>query len=329
MPNKKTVIIAGGAGYIGSCTAYILEKSGFEPIILDNFSSSKKSSSPMFPTFEVDLTDFKALNSLMTKIPKAHAIFHFAAKALVPESTERLWDYFHNNINATLNLCETAVRFSIQNFIHSSTCAVYGIPKTLPIREDHSLNPVTPYGHSKVTAESILNQYSVWKRLRVINLRYFNPAGGIPEAGLGEAHNPETHLVPNLVESFINRTEFKIYGNDYPTPDGTCIRDLIHIRDLAKAHLSALEVLETNNEISFENINVGTGRGVSIKEVVETSEKILGKTIQTRFEPRRSGDPAQLISDNSKMKNLFKWTPELSVEEMVKDHLNFIVGENW
>jgi UDP-glucose 4-epimerase len=328
MPNKKTVIIAGGAGYIGSCTAYLLQAAGYEPIIFDNFSTSKKTTTQNFSTFEIDLTDLKALSALMSKIPKVHAIFHFAAKALVPESTERLWDYFHNNLNATLNLCETAERFSISNFIHSSTCAVYGMPKTLPMKENDTLNPVTPYGHSKLAAENILEQYSVWKKLRVINLRYFNPAGAIPEAGLGEAHDPETHLVPNLVKSFIYQLEFKIYGNDYPTPDGTCIRDLIHIRDLAQAHLLALEALETSTDIRFENINVGTGRGVSIKEVIEITERELGKNLQTRFEPRRSGDPAQLIADSSKMKKLFKWSPKLSIEAMVRDHLKFVLGEN-
>lgn len=320
---KKTIIIAGGAGYIGSCTAHVLREAGYHPIIWDNFSTSARPSNPLFPTYEVELTDLTEVHAAITKTPKPFAIFHFAAKALVSESSERIWDYFHNNLLATLNLAEIASKEDIKYFINSSTCAVYGTPKRMPLKESDELSPLTPYGHSKLGAENILEQFSNWKNLRVLNLRYFNPAGAIPEVGLGEQHEPETHLIPNLVKSLISNSPFEIFGSDYPTPDGTCIRDLIHIRDLAKAHLLGLQFLESHPDVKFETLNIGSGLGTSVKQAVTAAEKTLKIRANIAIRPRRPGDPPELVADNSKMKRLFKWSPEQSLETMIEDHATF------
>jgi UDP-glucose-4-epimerase GalE len=324
--DKKTVIVTGGAGYIGSCTAHLLKQEGFNPIAFDNFSTSRKPTHSIFPVWEVDLTDRKQVENACSKLPKVHAVFHFAAKALVPESTEKPWDYFFNNLNATLNMADCAAQFSIPYFIHSSTCAVYGIPDNIPIEESSPLRPETPYGQSKLASENILEQYSKWKQLRVLNLRYFNPAGAFPELGLGELHEPETHLVPNLVKSFSQKTAFQAFGNDYPTSDGTCVRDFIHIKDLARAHILALAYLENSSKTKFDSVNIGKGTGVSVGEAIKAAEQVLGIQGQIKFQPRRAGDPAELVADTKKMTELFKWTPELSLNLMIEDHWKFIQG---
>lgn len=321
---KKVVLISGGGGYIGSCTAYFLALAGYQPVILDNFSSSQRPKKFLFSTFEIDLTQANGLDGLPLEFKKAHAIFHFAAKALVPESTIKVRDYFYNNINATLNLSEFACRFSIPFFIHSSTCAVYGHPKLLPISETAPLNPLTPYGHSKLASENILQQYSQWKDLSVLNLRYFNPAGAIHEANLGELHEPETHLIPNLITSFIKNTSFEIFGNDYSTADGTCIRDYIHIKDLAKAHVLGLQFLESQKPMRFETLNIGSGKGLSVQEAITLTEKVFNQEAKVSISPRRPGDPPILIADNSKMKAWLKWEPEFSAIDMIRDHSDFI-----
>jgi len=323
---KKTIIVTGGAGYIGSSTSWLLEKKGYIPVILDNFSTSKRPQSPSFQTIEIDVTQLGDLHLVFEKLPKIHAIFHFAAKALVPESTEKSWNYFYNNINATLNLAECAIKYSVPYFIHSSTCAVYGHPKEVPIKEESELAPETPYGESKLASEKILKQYSQWKNLSVLNLRYFNPAGAFPGSNCGELHDPETHLIPNLVTSLIRKVPFRAFGDDYPTPDGTCIRDFIHIRDLAQAHLLALEHLEKQPTGTFDCINIGRNRGVSVKEAVLTAEKVLGLKSKVEIHPRRHGDPATLIADTTKMRQKWNWEPEFSLEEMIEDHWNFIQG---
>lgn len=322
--NNKTVIVSGGAGYIGSCTAHSLSEAGFNPIILDNFSTSRRPKKPSFPLFEIDLTNLHDLKQVMMKIARPHAIFHFAAKALVSESTHQPWSYFQNNILATLNLAEVATLFDVPYFIHSSTCAVYGTPQSLPMSETDALNPITPYGHSKLAAENILEQFSKWKNLRLLNLRYFNPAGAVPEVGLGEVHDPETHLIPNLVQSFINNQPFQLFGDDYPTKDGTCVRDLIHIRDLTKAHILGLQYLESHSNIKFETINIGSGQGISVKEAIDAAKKALNVKGQIELKPKRDGDPPELIADNSKMKRLLQWTPEFSLEDMIHDHAKFV-----
>ncbi len=322
--NKKIIVVTGGAGYIGSCTAALIKQKGYEPIIFDNFSTSRRPSHFMDSTFEVDLTQFKEVESLFNKLPPVHAIFHFAAKALVPESTEKIWDYFQNNINATLNMAECATQFAIPHFIHSSTCAVYGNSESLPISESAPLRPETPYGQSKLISENILEQFARWKGLKVLNLRYFNPAGGIPELGLGELHQPETHLIPNLVKHFSQNSLFEVYGNDYPTKDGTCIRDFIHIRDLAMAHLLGLNFLEAQSKPTFETLNIGTGQGISVAQAIEATKKVLGTEGNVEFRSRRPGDPPHLVADTAKMKHILQWTPEFNIDRMIGDHWKFI-----
>lgn len=324
--NRPNIVITGGAGYIGSSTAWLLAQSGYTPIILDNFSTSSRPKKDFFPTIEVDLSRPSETLRTFRSLPKIHAIFHFAAKALVPESTEKAWDYFNNNFNATLNLAECATQFSIPYFIHSSTCAVYGFPGQVPIKENEPLKPETPYGESKLASEGILKQYSKWKGLRVLNLRYFNPAGSIENSNCGELHDPETHLIPNLIMSLMRKKPFKIFGNDYPTPDGTCIRDFIHIKDLAQAHLVALSFLEKQTLGAFECINIGRNKGVSVQEAVQAAEQILNLKSEIQIHPRRQGDPAELVADTTLMKQKFGWQPELNLETMILDHWKFIQG---
>ena len=324
--DKKNIVVTGGTGFIGSSTAWLLAQSGYTPFVLDNFSTSVKPEKSLFNLIEVDLSQPDEVTKAFKKLPQIHAIFHFAAKALVPESTEKTWDYFHNNFNATLNLAEAATQFSVPYFIHSSTCAVYGIPERIPISENSPLKPETPYGESKRASENILQQFSKWKGLSALNLRYFNPAGAITGSKCGELHDPETHLIPNIITSIHQNKPFKIFGNDYSTSDGTCIRDFIHIKDLAQAHLVALSFLETQPQGTFDCINVGKNQGVSVKEAIKTAEKVLGVQCKVEVHPRRHGDPAELIADTTQMKQKLRWQPQLPLEAMIEDHWNFIKG---
>lgn len=318
MKNEPIVVLAGGNGYIGGTTAFALKEAGFLPVIIDNFSTSKKGILKGFEIIEADLTDSSQTLSKLKKIGPISGIIHFAARALVPESFERPGIYFRNNLISTANLAEIAVELGVANFIHSSSCAVYGVPQVTPIPETSLLRASSPYGDTKIMAETLLNRYHQMQKLKVVHLRYFNPAGAWTKYAWGEAHEPETHLVPNLVLAAIQNRVFSIFGNQHSTPDGSCIRDFIHVVDLAEAHVKTLQLLQSEKVMPL-CLNVGRGQGCSVLQVIKTAEEALGKPIQVKIEPPREGDPPQLVADSNLMKKVLNWTPRRDLSEMIQD----------
>lgn len=315
----KIVIVTGGAGYIGSATSFLLKQNGYTPVILDNFSTSKKKSLP-FESHEVDVSNWESVEQTLSRYPHIHGIIHFAALALVGESVEKPLAYFSNNLLSSVVVGEISRKRNIPFVVHSSSCSVYGPPKSVPISETAPFMPLSPYAESKRVNEHIFEQFSRWSKTKFVNLRYFNPAGSLPEAGIGEAHEPETHLIPNVVKAFRAKKPFQLFGDKYDTPDGTCIRDFIHIRDLAEAHVRALKALEATPEKVPTALNVGTGVGTSVKEVAEIAEKTLGGKVLLEICPPRPGDSPKLIADPTLLKKTLSWLPTLPVSQMIKDH---------
>jgi len=305
-----SVLISGGAGYIGSHTAKSLLREGFEPVVYDNFSTGHRWAVKWGPLVEADVCDQSSLKRALKRYGVTAAI-HFAAHAYVGESVRDPRRYFENNVTNSLHLIHSLLDAGIHHVVFSSSCAVYGVPQTLPISESHSKLPVSPYGDSKLFIERVLDWYGRAYDLRWAALRYFNAAGADPAGELGEMHNPETHLIPRLIEAALGRLgSVEIYGADYPTEDGTAVRDYVHVSDLAEAHVAALQHLLSGNE-SF-SANLGTGRGASVREVVTTVEKISGFAIETKLAPRRPGDPAILVADPTSAEKLLGWRPRLS-----------------
>ena len=314
------VLVTGGAGYIGSHTAKALARAGFEPVVFDNFSTGHPWAVKWGPLVEADLSDHGALRHAIRRYGIVAAI-HFAAYAYVGESVREPRKYFQNNITNTLNLMDALLDTDVEHIVFSSSCAVYGVPESLPIFEDQPKLPVNPYGESKLFIERALDWYGRAYDLRWAVLRYFNAAGADPEGELGELHNPETHLLPIVMEAATGKRDaVEIYGVDYPTPDGTCVRDYIHVSDLAEAHVLALQRLLS--EAGSFAINLGTGRGVSVREIVGAVERIVGAPIDARPAPRRPGDPAVLVADPSRAAKLLNWFPKQS-------ELENIVGSAW
>lgn len=323
----RNVIVTGGAGYIGSATCFLLKQNGYTPIVLDNFSTSKKKKEFSYPLHEVDVTNLSAVRSVLTEYRQIHGIIHFAAFALVGESVEKPYTYFSNNILSSLAVGELSREFSIPYVVHSSSCSIYGKPKSVPITESAPFDPLSPYAESKRVNEHIFDQLQKWTKTKFVNLRYFNPAGSMPEAEIGEAHEPETHLIPNVVKAFIENQPFKLYGDKYNTVDGTCIRDFIHVKDLAEAHVRALKALEQNSNNVPSALNVGTGIGTSVKQVTEIAEKTLGGKVKVEICPPRPGDSPELIADPSLLKKTLGWVPTLPVSKMIKDHYDWVVTQ--
>lgn len=305
-----SVLISGGAGYIGSHTAKSLVRAGFEPIVYDNLSTGHRCAVKWGQLVEADVCDQASLKRALKQYGVTAAI-HFAAHAYVGESVCDPRRYFENNVINSLHLIHTLLDAGIHHLVFSSSCAVYGVPQNLPISESHSKLPVSPYGDSKLFIERVLDWYGRAYGLRWAALRYFNAAGADPDGELGEMHNPETHLIPRLIEAALGRLGcVEIYGTDYPTEDGTAVRDYVHVSDLAEAHVAALQHLLSGHE-SF-SANLGTGRGASVQEVVAAVEKISGAAIQAKLAPRRSGDPAILVADPTNAEKLLGWRPTLS-----------------
>ena len=317
---EKAILISGGAGYLGRCTMDVLVKQGYLPVCVDNYSTGHRFESATIPCFETDLSNRSEVESLFQKLPPVVGIFHFAAKALVEESNRYPVMYFENNLLSTLYLAEQASRRKIP-FVHSSSCAVYGMPEQQPITEETPHNPISPYGETKRSAENILRQFSRSQGLRVLNLRYFNPAGWIEGADHGERHEPETHVVPNVVRAGLAGKPVNIFGTDYPTPDGTCIRDFLHVEDLALGHLSALTYLQTQADGFFDAINLGSGKGSSVKEVIDTCGRILGRPVQVIHAARRPGDPAKLVADTTKAQRTLDWHPRHGLEAILRSQI--------
>ncbi|HEV2245456.1 MAG TPA: UDP-glucose 4-epimerase GalE, partial [Terriglobia bacterium] len=289
------VLVTGGAGYIGSQTAKALAQSGHEVVVLDNLSTGHREAVRWGPFIEGDLGD-KELLAEIFKERRIEAVLHFAASLLVGESVRNPQKYFRNNVVNTIRLLDVMKSCGVQHIVFSSSAAVYGNPEKVPIPEDHSKAPVNPYGDSKLCMERAIHWYGQAYGLRGVALRYFNAAGADLEGELGERHDPESHLIPLVVEAALGqRPEVDIYGTDYPTPDGTAIRDYIHVVDLADAHVRALEYLAGGGEST--ELNLGTGEGHSVREVVAGVGKLCGGRVPAKDAPRRAGDPAVLVAD--------------------------------
>jgi UDP-glucose 4-epimerase len=298
----KKILVTGGAGYIGSICVEELIDRGFEVSVYDNLSEGHaKAVDSRADFFQGDLADRSVLRHAFGEV-KPDAVMHFAANALVGESMQNPSKYFRNNVASGINLLDMAVEFSVKKFVFSSTCATFGIPERMPIDESLPQRPINPYGESKLMFETVLRWYREIHSLSFIALRYFNAAGA--SVRFGEDHRIETHLIPNVLKVALGQREsVDIYGTDYPTPDGTCIRDYIHIRDLAQAHILAVQ----SDKSDFYNL--GTGGGTSVREVIDACKKITGRDIKAVEKPRRAGDPPRLIAASDKIRSELGWTP--------------------
>ncbi len=317
---EKVVLITGGAGYIGSHVVKELRKKGYRPLVYDNLSTGHRWAMRQDELIEGDLEDQDRVEEILHK-EEPLAVMHFAASAVVGESIERPELYFRNNVINSLNLLEAMLAEEVKYFIFSSSAAVYGDPNEVPIAEDHPLAPVNPYGEGKVFVERALRWYEQAHGLKHISLRYFNAAGADPEGELGEAHNPETHLIPRVLDVAAGKMPFiEIYGIDYDTPDGTCIRDYIHVSDLARAHILALEALL--NGSASQVYNLGNQRGFSVKEVVDVVRAVTNHPIPVRESARRQGDPPVLVASSERIKKELGWEPRYN-------NLKIIVETAW
>ena len=316
------VLVTGGAGYIGSHTAKTLAEAGLEPVVLDNLQRGHREAVRWGPLIEADVGDRRALDLVFTKYP-IEAVLHFAAFAYVGESMQSPELYFRNNVVNTLGLLEAMRDRGVRKMVFSSTCATYGNPEQIPITESHPQRPVNPYGESKLMVERLLHWWGSIYGLRSVALRYFNAAGADPQGELGENHEPETHLIPVAISAAMGLSKaLEIYGTDYATPDGTAIRDYLHVTDLSVAHLAALRYLEGGGTTTA--MNLGTGRGHSVREVTSMVERVSGRKVPVREIGRRAGDPASLVADAAKAGELLKWSPRHSaLEEIVQTAWNW------
>lgn len=309
------VLVTGGAGYIGSHTAKALHRAGFTPIVLDNLSMGHAWAVKWGPLVQADLADREALLSAM-RAHRVEAVIHFAASAYVGESMQNPAKYFRNNVTGTLNLLEAMQEAGVRHLVFSSSCATYGIPQELPIPEEHPQQPINPYGESKLMGERLLRWFGECHGLGWVALRYFNAAGADPEGELGEEHEPETHLIPLVIGAALGvRGPVRVFGTDYPTPDGTAIRDYIHVSDLAQAHLRALEYLVQGG--ASQAFNLGTGVGHSVLEVIQTVERLGGRQVPFEEAPRRPGDPPVLVARAQKAASELGWKAQFSPEEII------------
>jgi UDP-glucose 4-epimerase len=319
--DRKTILVTGGAGYIGSHTVKTLEQEGYQVIILDNLVYGHQDLVEGCLEAQLIVGDIKNRHLLDNVFSKYNieAVIHFAAYAYVGESIVNPAKYYNNNVLGTLTLLEAMLAASVKKLVFSSTCATYGIPQQIPIPEDHSQNPINPYGNSKLMVEKILRDYSAAYNFNYVCFRYFNAAGAEPNCLLGEDHQPETHLIPLvLLAALGQRDSISVFGTDYPTPDGTCVRDYIHVSDLAIAHLLGLQYLLNGGK--SEIFNLGNGNGFSVKEIIETARQITGKKIVIKNCDRRPGDPPALIGSYEKAKEILGWQPHFSDLKQIITH---------
>ena len=315
------ILITGGAGYIGSHTVLNFIENNYDILIFDNLENGHiETVNTLLNLGNVqfvkgDLRNINDIEKLFNNY-KIDGVIHFAAFALVEESVKNPSKYYINNIYGTINLLDTMIKHNVKHIVFSSTCATYGEPQYTPIDEKHTQNPINPYGYSKLVVERIMDDYDKAYSLKSIRLRYFNVAGSDEKGRIGEWHEPETHLIPNIIKSAINESKtFNIFGSDYDTKDGTCVRDYVNVLDLAEAHRLAYEYLLKNNKTYV--FNLGTGNGHSVKEVFDACEKVLNKKIPVEIKDRRSGDPAKLYADITKAKEILKWFPTGTLEESI------------
>ncbi|MBW4522427.1 MAG: UDP-glucose 4-epimerase GalE [Scytolyngbya sp. HA4215-MV1] len=308
---EHTILVTGGAGYIGSHAVLALKKAGYSVIVLDNlvYGHRELVEDVLKTELVIGDTNDRTLLDHLFATRQIAAVMHFAAYAYVGESVTDPGKYYRNNVVGTLTLLEAMVAASIKKFVFSSTCATYGIPDLIPIPEHHPQNPINPYGASKLMVEKILADFDVAHELKAVCFRYFNAAGADPDGLLGEDHNPETHLIPLvLLTALGRRDEISIFGTDYPTVDGTCVRDYIHVSDLATAHVLGLEYLLKGGE--SQAFNLGNGLGFSVREVIEAARKITGQVIPVQECDRRPGDPPALVGSSDKARMLLGWQPQ-------------------
>jgi UDP-glucose-4-epimerase GalE len=309
------ILVAGGAGYIGSHTVKALSGEGFDVVIFDDFSTGKRELALGRTVIEGDLMDPAAVR----KAFRSHdfgAVLHFASLAQVGESYREPRMYYRRNLDTSMNLLEAMLEAGVRRFVFSSSAAVYGIPRRLPISEDHPLDPCNPYGMTKYMVERILQDFDRAYGLRFISLRYFNASGADPDGRLGEIHDPETHLIPNILLSILGKKPaMEVFGTDFPTPDGTAVRDYIHVTDLAAAHILALRVLLGDKPSEF--INLGTNLGHSVLEVIRAAERVTGRSVTYRTLPRREGDVPILLASREKAERVLGWAPRLSDIETI------------
>jgi UDP-arabinose 4-epimerase len=311
---RVNILVSGGAGYIGSQTAAAIEKSGHTAIIYDNLSAGHRWAIGSQTLVEADLSDKLSIQRAIKQLD-IEAVIHFAAHTYVGESVRNPRKYFHNNVVNSLNLLDVMLECGVKYIVYSSTCATYGIPEKLPISEEHPQRPVNPYGECKLFIERVLHWYELAYGLRWVALRYFNAAGASGQ--LGECHDPETHLIPLAIEAALTGVPLSVFGTDYPTEDGTAVRDYIHVEDLADAHLSALRYLL--NEGTSRAFNLGTGQGHSVRQVLGTVERVGKMPVPHLAADRRHGDPAVLVADNRAAIELLGWVPQRpSLREIVE-----------
>jgi UDP-glucose-4-epimerase GalE len=304
------VLVTGGAGYIGSHTAKALAQAGIEPVVLDNFEFGHRQAVKWGPVVEAGLADTGALRRLFSQYP-IEAVIHFAAYISVGESVREPGKYFRNNFLNTLNLLDAMREARVGRIVFSSTAAIYGEPVQVPIPEDHPQSPVNPYGHSKLMVERALDAYGQAYGLHSVKLRYFNAAGADPDGELGEDHHPETHLIPLAIHAAMGKgPELQLFGTDYPSPDGTAVRDYIHVSDLAAAHLLAMQYLEQGAESNV--FNLGTGTGFTVRQVLSMVEQVSGYRVPVRVSGRREGDAASLVAQSTKAREVLGWQPRYS-----------------
>jgi UDP-glucose 4-epimerase len=310
------ILVCGGAGYIGSNMTALLAREGHEPVVFDNFSKGHRAAVIDATVVEGDLADYRLLVDTLGKYD-IEAVMHFAALIEAGESVKFPLSFYRNNFCNTENLLRAMAETGVEKLVFSSTAAIYGVPQRIPITEDQPTDPINPYGDSKRAVERMCHFQVQTGKLRLAVLRYFNACGASTDGRLGEDHHPESHLIPLIIQAAMGKREdVKIFGTDYPTPDGTCIRDYIHIEDLCRAHLLALKRLDEHAELAY---NLGNGQGYSVREVIDTVKRVSGRSFKVAEVQRRPGDPPVLTSDASKAKNELGWRPERpQLEEMVE-----------
>jgi UDP-glucose 4-epimerase len=310
------ILVTGGAGYIGSHVVIALQKAGYEVLVLDNLCYGHAEYVSPQQLQRIDLEDRQSLDKLFKSHPTIEAVIHMAAFAYVGESVSNPALYYRNNVYGTLCLLEAMVANGVKNFVFSSTCATYGEPDWVPITEDHPQRPINPYGYTKLVIEQMLRDFDRAYGLRSVAFRYFNAAGADPEGRVGEDHNPETHLIPLVLDVALGRRpHITVFGTDYPTADGTCIRDYIHVADLADAHVLGLKYLQEGGETGA--FNLGNGSGFSVRQVIEMVEKVSGQPVSQQFGSRRPGDPAALIGSADRARSLLGWNPRYADLESI------------
>lgn len=315
---EKTILVTGGAGYIGSHACKALARAGYEPLVYDNLSSGHREFVKWGAFEEGDVRDRSRLQTVIER-HKPSAVMHFAALALVGESMKSPLTYYDVNVSGTIALAAAICSNNIQRWVFSGTCAVYGSPDTIPISEDAPLAPINPYGRSKYMAEQILEDACAVSGFSYTIFRYFNAAGADSDGEVGERHDPETHIIPNILRVAAgDNPAFVLNGNDYPTADGTCVRDYVHVSDIADAHVQALQHMDKNPGTHI--FNLGTGEGYSVQEVVDAARRVTGRDIEVQIGPRRDGDPPTLVADPTRVQKECGWSPgRSSLETLISD----------